>query len=159
GFTSEDGSLQEFLRHANAASSGALFQMARERLAARDAARFVELVEKYRPGDRKRNHEEFVKFAIRNPRADPDQQQPRPEIAQLFAAFDSVPHFREIQLAAARKKSWENEVPEYHGQLFGAKAARTLHSNLFCFDMTVLTNGPGKKELRKLEATPWHNET
>ena len=24
--------------------------------------------------------------------------------------------------------------------------------------MTVLTNGPGKKALRKLEKTPWHNE-
>ena len=157
GFTSHDGSLQEFLQQANAATHGAVFQLARDRLPARDAARLIELIESYRPNNLKKNHEEFVKFVIRNPRADSDQQQPRPEIAQLFAAFDSIPRFREIQLEAARKKSWDAELPEYREQLFGPKH-RSLLTDLFCFDMTVLTNGPGKTALRKLEKTPWHSE-
>jgi len=158
GFTSEDGSLQEFLQQANAASHGAVFQLARDRLSARDAAKFIELIEGYRPKNTKKNHEEFVKFVIRNPRADPDEQWPRPEIAQLFAAFDSIPQFREIQLAATRKKSWDGELPEYREQIFGKGPENSLRINLFCFDMTVLTNGPGKKALRKLEQTPWHDE-
>jgi hypothetical protein len=158
GFTSHDGSLQEFLQHANAATHGAVFQLARDRLPARDAARFVALVESYGRNHLQRNHEEFVKFVIRNPRADPDEQQPRPEVAQLFAAFDSIPRFRDIQLAAARKKSWDEELPDYREQLFGTAQRRSLRADLFCFDMTVLTNGPGKAALRKLEKTPWHSE-
>jgi hypothetical protein len=158
GFTSHDGSLQEFLQQANAAANGAVFQLARDRLSARDAARFIELVEGYRPKNLKRNHEDFVKFVIRNPRADADQQQPRPEVAQLFAAFDSIPQFRDIQLAAARKKSWDEELPDYRAQIFGNASRRSLRIDLFCFDMTVLTNGPGKKALRQLEKTPWHDE-
>jgi hypothetical protein len=158
GFTSHDGSLQEFLQKANAATNGAVFQMARERLTSKDAAIFVELVEGFRPENLKRNHEEFVQFAIRNPKADPDQQQPRPEIAQLFAAFDSIPQFREIQLDATRKKSWDAELPDYREALFGSSKSRSLHTDLFCFDMTVLTNGPGEKEVRKLAKIPWHSE-
>jgi len=158
GFTSHDGSLQEFLQHANAATDGTVFRLARERLPAREAGKFVELVEGYRPGNLKRNHEEFVKWVIRNPRADPDEQQPRPEIAQLFAAFDSIPQFREVQLEATRKKCWDAELPEYREALFGATKSHSLHVDLFCFDMTVLTNGPGEKSLRKLAKTPWHDE-
>jgi hypothetical protein len=158
GFTSEDGSLQEFLQQANAATNGAVLSLARERLPAKDAAKFIELVEGYHSKAMKKNHEEFVKFVIRNPKADPDEQQPRAEIAQLFAAFDSIPQFREIQLAAARKKSWDAELPEYREQLFGNASLHSLRVNLFCFDMTVLTNGPGKSAVRKLEKTPWHNE-
>ncbi|MDR3404403.1 MAG: hypothetical protein P4L99_18025 [Chthoniobacter sp.] len=158
GFTSEDGSLQEFLQQANAATNGAVFQLARDRLSARDAAKFIELVADYREKNTKRNHEEFVKLVIRNPHADPDEQWPRPEIAQLFAAFDSIPQFRDIQLAAARKKSWDSEMPEYREQLFGASRPRSLQIDLFCYDMTVLTNGPGKKALRSLEKRPWHDE-
>ena len=158
GFTSHDGSLQEFLQQANAETHGAVFQLARDRLPAREAARFIELVETYRPGNLKRNHEDFVKFVIRDTHVDPDLQQPRPEIAQLFAAFDSIPQFREIQLAATRKKSWDAELPDYREQLFGTAQRRSLHTDLFCFDMTVLTNGPGKAALRRLEKTPWHNE-
>ena len=157
GFTSEDGSLQEFLQHANTVTNGAVFQLARDRLKPKDAAKFIELVESFKPRSVKKNHEDFVKFVIRNPKADPDEQQPRPEIAQLFAAFDSIPQFRDIQLAATRKKSWDSELPEYREQLFG-NGHRSLHIDLFCFDMTVLTNGPGKKALRKLEKTPWSNE-
>lgn len=157
GFTSEDGSLQEFLQNANAATSGAVFQLVREKLTPNDAAKFIELVDGFKPKSLKKNHEEFVKFAIRNPKADPDEQQPRPEIAQLFAAFGNIPQFREYQLSIARKKSWDAELPEYREQLFG-KDRRSLHIDLFCFDMTVLTNGPGKKELRKLEKIPWSNE-
>ncbi|MEP6671067.1 MAG: hypothetical protein ABJF10_18045 [Chthoniobacter sp.] len=159
GFTSEDGSLQEFLQQANAAANGAVFQLARDRLSARDAAKFIELVESYRPKNTKKNHEDFVKFVIRNPHADPDEQQPRPEIAQLFAAFDSIPQFRNIQLAATRKKSWDEELPELREQIFGSAQHRSLRMDLFCFDMTVLTNGPGKKALRKLEKMPWREET
>src|SRR5262249_38965045 len=125
---------------------------------AHDAAKFVELVESFQERNLKKNHEEFVRFVIRNPRADPDEQQPRPEIAQLFASFDSIPHFRDVQLAATRKKSWEGELPEYRQQLFGGNTAHSLRIDLFCFDMTVLTNGPGKKALRQLEKTPWHDE-
>jgi len=158
GFTSHDGSLQEFLQQANAACHGAIFQLARDRLSPHDAAKFIELVESYRPSKLKSNHEEFVKFVIRNPRVDPDQQRPRPEIAQLFAAFESIPQFRDIQLAAARKKSWDEEMPDYREQLFGAAQRRSLRADLFCFDMTVLTNGPGITALRKLEKTPWHSE-
>lgn len=158
GFTSQDGSLQEFLQQANAATNGAVFQLARERLSAHDAAKFIELVETFQPKNVKRNHEDFVKFVIRNPQADPDEQRPRPEIAQLFASFDTIPHFRDIQLTAARKKSWEGELPEYREQLFGSAAPHSLRVNLFCFDMTVLTNGPGKKAVRQLEKTPWHDE-
>ncbi len=158
GFTSHDGSLQEFLQEANAATHGGVFQLARERLPAGDAAKFIELVEGYRAKNLKRNHEEFVKFVIRNPRADSDEQQPRPEIAALFTAFDSLPQFREIQLAATRKKSWDGELPEYREQLFGSPQSRSLHTDLFCFDMTVLTNGPGEKALRKLKKMSWHDE-
>lgn len=158
GFTSQDGSLQEFLQQANAATNGAVFRLARERLSSQDAAKFIELVEGFQPKNVKKNHEEFVKFAIRNPHADPDEQQPRPEIAQLFAAFDSIPHFRDVQLAATRKKSWEAELPDYRQQLFGSAAPHSLRIDLFCFDMTVLTNGPGKKALRQLGKTPWHDE-
>jgi len=158
GFTSEDGSLQEFLQEANAATNGAIFQLARDRLSSREAAKFAELVDGYRPKNRKRNHEDFVKFVIRNTQADPDEQWPRPEIAALFAAFDSIPRFRDIQLAAARKKSWEQELPEYREKLFGGGQSHSLHTDLFCFDMTVLTNGPGEKALRKLAKIPWHDE-
>jgi hypothetical protein len=159
GFTSHDGSLQEFLKEANKVTNGAVFQLARERLSSRDAARFIGLVEDFEPKNRKRNHEEFVEFVIRNPQADPDQQQPRPEIAALFAAFDKIPHFRDVQLAVARKKSWDSELPEYREQLFGKdEKSQSLHINLFCFDMTVLTNGPGDKAVRKLEKTPWTDE-
>jgi hypothetical protein len=157
GFTSEDGSLQEFLQRANTATNGAVFQLARERLAPKDATKFIELIESFHPKSVKKNHEEFVKFVIRNPKADPDEQQPRTEIAQLFAALDSIPQFRAVQLDAARKKSWESELPEYREQLFG-NGHRSLHIDLFCFDMTVLTNGPGKKALRKLEKTPWSDD-
>lgn len=157
GFTSEDGSLQEFLQNANAATSGAVFQLARDRLSPKDASKFIELVDGFKPKSLKKNHEEFVKFAIRNPKADPDQQQPRPEIAQLFAAFETIPQFRDYQLSIARKKSWDEELPDYRGQLFG-NGHRSLQIDLFCFDMTVLTNGPGKKALRKLEKTSWSNE-
>jgi hypothetical protein len=158
GFTSEDGSLQEFLQHANAAANGAVFQLARDRLAPKDSAKFIELVEGFKPSGVKKNHEEFVKFAIRNPKAEPDQQQPRPEIAQLFAAFETIPQFRDYQLSIARKKSWDGELPDYREQLFGKASARSLRIDLFCFDMTVLTNGPGKKALKKLEKTPWSDE-
>jgi hypothetical protein len=158
GFTSHDGSLQEFLQQANTATHGGLFQLARERLGAGDAAKFIELVEDYRPKNLKKNHEDFVKFVIRNPRADSDKQQPRPEIAALFAAFDSLPQFRDIQLAATRKKSWDAELPEYREQLFGGPQSRSLHTDLFCFDMTVLTNGPGEKAARKLKKMTWHDE-
>jgi len=158
GFTSHDGSLQEFLREANATTNGAIFQLARDRLPAAEAARFIGLVETYGSKNQKRNHEEFVKFAIRNVQADPDEQQPRPEIAALFAAFDSIPHFRDIQLAVARKKSWDGELPEYREQLFGGRQNHSLRVDLFCFDMTVLTNGPGEKALHKLSKTPWHDE-
>jgi hypothetical protein len=159
GFTSEDGSLQEFLQQANAATNGAVLQLARTRLTGQDATRFAGLVEGYRAKKVKANHEEWVKFVIRNPRADPDEQQPRPEIAQLFAAFDSLPQFRDVQLAAARKKSWDEELPDYREALFGSAERRSLRVDLFCFDMTVLTNGPGKKALQKLAKTPWHDET
>jgi len=158
GFTTHDGSLQEFLQQANAGTNGAVFQLARERLAARDAAKFIELVEKFRPEDLKKNHEDFVRFVIRNPRADPDQQQPRPEISQLFTAFDAIPQFREIELDTTRKKSWETELPDYREALFGSAKSRSLHTDLFCFDMTVLTNGPGEKSLRKLARIPWRDE-
>jgi hypothetical protein len=158
GFTSHDGSLQEFLQNANAATNGAVFQMVRDRLSPKDAARFIELVETFRPGNLKRNHEGWVQFAIRNPKADPDEQQPRPEIAQLFAAFDTIPQFREVQLDATRKKSWDAELPDYRAALFGSPKSRSLHSDLFCFDMTVLTNGPGEKALHKLAKTPWRDE-
>jgi hypothetical protein len=158
GFTSHDGSLQEFLQKANAATNGAVFQMARERLSPKDAAKFIELVESFRRENLKRNHEEFVQFAIRNPKADPGQQQPRPEIAALFAAFDSIPQFREIQLEVTRKKSWDAELPDYREALFGSSKSRSLHADLFCFDMTVLTNGPGEKEVRKLAKIPWHTD-
>ena len=80
------------------------------------------------------------------------------EIAALFAAFDSIPHFREIQLAAARKKSWDAELPEYRADLFGSDRVHSLHVDLFCFDMTVLTNGPGEKAVRKLSKIAWHDE-
>lgn len=158
GFTSHDGSLQEFLQEANTTTHGAIFQLARDRLPAPEAARFIDLVESYRPKNQKKNHEEFVKFVIRNWKADPDQQQPRPEIAALFAAFDSIPHFREIQLAAARKKSWDTELPEYREDLFGSGSVHSLHIDLFCFDMTVLTNGPGEKAVRRLSKIPWRDE-
>ena len=158
GFTSHDGSLQEFLQHANAASAGAVFALARERLPAPDAARFIELIESYRPDRLKKNHEEFVKFAIRNPESPPDQQQPRPEIARMFAAFETIAQFRETQLAATRKKSWDDELPEYREKIFGAPRSRSLQTDLFCFDMTVLTNGPGKKAWRKLAQMPWKDD-
>jgi len=158
GFTSQDGSLQTFLQEANAATNGAVFQLARERLSPRDAAKFIELVESFHPKSVKKSHEEFVKFVIRNPRADPDEQQPRPEIAQLFAEFHNIPHFRDVQLAATRKKSWDGELPDYREQLFGSAAPHSLRIDLFCFDMTVLTNGPGRKAVRQLEKTPWHDE-
>ena len=158
GFTSHDGSLQKFLQRANAATNGAVFQIARERLSPRDAAKFIELVESFRPGNLKRNHEAFVQFVIRNPKADPDQQEPRPELAQLFASFDTIPQFREIQLDATRKKSWDAELPDYREALFGSSKSRSLRTDLFCFDMTVLTNGPGEKELRKLAKIHWHDE-
>jgi len=158
GFTSHDGSLQEFLQEANTATNGAVFQLARERLSPQDAGRLIELVEGYRPRNLKKNHEDFVKFVIRNPQIDPDRQQPRPEIAALFSALDSIPKFRDIQLAAARKKSWVAELPEYREDLFGSEQPRSLRIDLFCFDMTVLTNGPGTKALRKLAKLPWHGE-
>jgi hypothetical protein len=157
GFTSHDGSLQEFLQQANAATNGAVFQLARERLSARDAAKFVELVEEYRPKNLKKNHEEFVKLVIRNPQADSDEQQPRAELTALFTAFDSIPRFRDIQLAAARKKSWDNELPEYRSELFGDSKEPSLRVDLFLFDMTVLTDGPGKKAVARLKKTPYRD--
>jgi hypothetical protein len=158
GFTSHDGSLQEFLQQANAASAGAVFKAAREQLSAPDAASFIELVASYRPDRLKKNHEEFVKFAIRNPQAPPEMQQPRPEIAKMFAAFERIAQFREIQLAATRKKCWDDELPDYRERLFGTPRSRSLQTDLFCFDMTILTNGPGKKAWRKLEKMPWKDD-
>ena len=158
GFTSHDGSLQEFLQQANAASAGAVFTLARERLAAPDAAKFIELVASYRPDRLEKNHGEFVKFVIRNPEAPPKMQQPRPEIAKLFAAFETIAQFREIQLAVSRKKSWDDEVPDYREKIFGSPRSRSLQADLFCFDMTVLTDGLDKKAWRKLAKMPWKDE-
>lgn len=158
GFTSHDGSLQEFLRRANDAAQGAVFRMARERLTPEDSSRFIQLVQEFRPANLRKNHEDFVRFAIQNPKADPDRQRPRTEIAELFAALDSIPQFREIQLDAARKKSWDEELPDYREALFGDTKSRSLQADLFCFDMTVLTNGPGKKALAKLARQPWRSD-
>ncbi len=158
GFTSHDGSLQEFLQQANAASAGAVFKLARESLAAEDAGKFIKLVTTYRPGGLKKNHEEFVQFAIRNPEASVEKQQPRPEIAKMFAAFETIGQFREIQLSATRKKSWDDELPDYREKIFGTPRSRSLQTDLFCFDMTVLTNGPGKKAWRTLAKIPWKDD-
>jgi hypothetical protein len=158
GFTSHDGSLQDFLRRADAASNGALLRLARARLSSRDATKFIELVETYQRKNLLQNHQAFVQFAIRNPTAKPEAQQPRPEIARLFAAFDAIPQFREIQLAAARQKCWEEELPDFRESLFGVRKRLSLQADLFCFDMTVLTNGPGEKALQKLAKMPWRSE-
>ena len=150
GFTSHDCSLQQFLKRANAASQGAVFKLARERLSPEDAADFEELVNEYKLEDLPKNHAAFVKFAIRNPDDPADEQEAKPEIASMFKAFDAIPQFRDIQLAATRKKCWADEVPDYRKHIFGTAESRSLHTDLFCFDMTVLTDGPGKEQWRKL---------
>ena len=158
GFTSHDGSLQEFLKHANTASQGAVFKLARERLAKTDAAQFEQLVDGYRLEDLPKNHAAFVKFAIRNPDDPADEQEAKPEIASMFKAFDSIRQFRDIQLAATRKKCWADEVPDYRKHIFGSSESRSLHTDLFCFDMTVLTDGPGKEQWRKLARQPYKTD-
>jgi hypothetical protein len=158
GFTSHDGSLQQFLKRANAVSNGAVFKLARERLSPEEAALFEELVKEYKLEDLPKNHAAFVKFAITNPEDPADEQEAKPEIASLFKAFDSIPQFRDIQLAATRKKCWDDELPDYRKRIFGSAESRSLHTDLFCFDMTVLTDGPGKEGWRKLAKMPFKNE-
>ena len=150
GFTSHDGSLQHFLKRANTASQGAVFKLARERLSPADAAQFEELVNEYKLEDLPKNHAAFVRLAIRNPDDPADEQEAKPEVASMFKAFDSIPQFRDIQLAATRKKCWADELPDYRKRIFGSSESRSLHTDLFCFDMTVLTDGPGKEQWRKL---------
>ena len=150
GFTSHDGSLQHFLKRANTASQGAVFKLARERLSSADAAQFEELVNEYKLEDLPKNHAAFVRLAIRNPDDPADEQEAKPEVASMFKAFDSIPQFRDIQLAATRKKCWADELPDYRKRIFGSSESRSLHTDLFCFDMTVLTDGPGKEQWRKL---------
>ena len=158
GFTSHDGSLQEFLKHANAASRGAVFKLAHERLTRPEATQFEELVNEYKLEDLPKNHAAFVKFAIRNPDDPADEQEAKPEIASMFKAFDSIPQFRDIQLAATRRKCWIDEVPDYRKHIFGVPESRSLHTDLFCLDMTVLTDGPGKEQWRKLAKLPFKSD-
>ena len=153
GFTSEDGSLQEFLQHANARTNGAVFQLARERLSATEAAKFIELVEGYHSSNTKKNHEAFVRFAIRNPQDDPDLQQPRPKSPPCSPRSIPFPSSG-TSSSRPRARAGTRSCPDYRQDLFGSPKSRSLHTDLFCFDMTVLTNGPGKKALRQTRRDP-----
>ena len=77
----------------------------------------------------------------------------------MFNSFAAIPAFLDVQMSAARKKCWDNEVKVvYLPKIFPGASEVSPQSVAFLLDMTILTNGPGKAGFRRLSGMTYASE-